>query len=67
MGQTKQTSDNLAKHEEQDMRASGYIDEPKNELWLPSCVHGSPRHMTALAKNALFWFLNFVVYIYSLH
>jgi hypothetical protein len=53
MGQTRQTSDNLTKHEEQDRRAAGYTDEPKNELYLPSSVHGSPRHMTALAKNAL--------------
>ncbi len=34
-------------------RAAGYTDEPKNESYLPSSVHGSPRHMTALAKNAL--------------
>jgi hypothetical protein len=38
MGQTRQISNNLTKHEEQD---------------LPSSVHGSPCHMTALAKNAL--------------
>ncbi len=53
MGQTRQSSDTLTKHEEQDRRAAGYIDEPKNESYLPSSVHGSPRHMTALAKNAL--------------
>jgi hypothetical protein len=53
MGQTRQTSNNLTKHEEQDRHAAGYIDEPKNELYLPSSVHGSPRHMTALTKNAL--------------
>jgi hypothetical protein len=53
MGQTRQTSDNLTKHEDQDRRATGYIDEPKNESYLSSSVHGSPRHMTALAKNAL--------------
>ncbi len=53
MGQTTQTTDNLTKQEEQDRRATGYIDEPKNESYLPSSVHGSPRHMTALAKNAL--------------
>jgi hypothetical protein len=53
MGQTRQTSDNLTKHEEQGRRAAGYIDEPKNESYLPSSVHGSPRHMTALAKSAL--------------
>ncbi len=53
MGQTRQTSNTLTKHEEQDRLATGYIDEPKNELHLPISVHGSPRHMTALAKNAL--------------
>jgi hypothetical protein len=53
MGQTRQTSDNLTKHEEHDRRATGYMDEPKNESYLPSSVHGSSRHMTALAKNAL--------------
>ncbi len=53
MGQTRQISDNLTKHEEQDRCAAGYIDEPKNELYLPSSVHGSPRHMSTLAKIAL--------------
>jgi hypothetical protein len=53
MGQTRQTSDNLTKHEEEDRHAAGYIDESKNESYLPSSVHGSPHHMTALAKNAL--------------
>jgi hypothetical protein len=53
MGQTKQTPDNLTKHEEQDRHGDGYIDEPKNESYLSSSVHGSPHHMTALAKNAL--------------
>jgi hypothetical protein len=28
MGQTRQISDNLTEHEEQDRRAAGYIDEP---------------------------------------
>jgi hypothetical protein len=53
MGQARQTSDNLTKHEEKDRRATGYYDEPKNESYLPSSVHGLPRHITALAKNAL--------------
>ncbi len=53
MGQTRQISNNLSKHEELDRHAAGYIDEPKNESYLPSSVHGSPRHMTALAKNAM--------------
>jgi hypothetical protein len=53
MGQTRQISDNLNEHEEQDRHVAGYSDEPKKELYLPSSVHGSPRHMAALAKNAL--------------
>ncbi len=53
MGQTRQTSGDLTEHEEQDRHAAGYFDEPKNESYLPSSVHGSPHHMAALAKNAL--------------
>jgi len=53
MGQTMQTSDALNEHEEQDRIAAGYMDAPKNDSYLPSSVHGSPRHMAALAKNAL--------------
>ncbi len=53
MGQTRQISNSLTKHKEQDRRAAGYIDEPKNKLYLPSSVDGSPCHMTALAENAL--------------
>ncbi len=53
MGQTRQISDNLTGHEEQDRHAAGYIDEPENESYLPSSVHGSSHHMTALAKIAL--------------
>jgi hypothetical protein len=52
-GTDQETSDNLTKHEEQDRHGAGYIDEPKNESYLPSSVHGSPHHITALAKNAL--------------
>ncbi len=51
--QNRQTPDILTEHEEQDRHAAGYLDEPKNESYLPSSVHGSPRHMTALARNAL--------------
>jgi hypothetical protein len=53
MGQTRQTSDTLTEHEEQDWCAAGYIDEPKNESYLLSSAHGSPHHMTTLAKNSL--------------
>jgi hypothetical protein len=53
MGQTRQTFNNLTKHEGKERHAAGYIDESKNESYLPSSVHGSPGHMTALAKNAL--------------
>jgi hypothetical protein len=59
MGQMRQTSDDLTEHEEQDRHAAGYIDEPKNESYLPSSAHGSPRHMAALAKNALILVLEF--------
>jgi hypothetical protein len=67
MGQTRQISNNLTKHEEQDRCTAGYIDELKNESYLPSSVHGSPRHMTALAKNALILVSELVVRMYSLH
>ena len=53
MGQNRQTPDILTEHEEQDRHAAGYVDEPKNESYLPSSVHGSPHHMTTLARNAL--------------
>jgi hypothetical protein len=39
IGQTMQISDNLTEHEEQDRCAAGYIDETKNESYLPSSVH----------------------------
>jgi hypothetical protein len=53
MGQNMQLSETLTEHEEQDRRAAGYVDVPKDVSYLPSSVHGSPRHMTALARNAL--------------
>ena len=31
MVQTRQTSDDLTEHEEQDRHAAGYINEPKND------------------------------------
>jgi hypothetical protein len=39
--------------EEKERRGAGYIDEPKRESYLPGSVHGSQRHLSALAKNAL--------------
>ncbi len=53
MGQTRQTHAALTEHKEQDTHAAGYTEQPKNNSYLPSSVHGSPRHMAALAKNAL--------------
>ena len=53
MGQNMQPSDTLTEHKEQDRRASGYVDIPKDESYLPCSVHGFPCHMTALARNAL--------------
>jgi hypothetical protein len=53
MGQNRQTPDILMEHKEQDRCVAGYIDEPKNESYLPSSVNGSSCHMTALARNAL--------------
>ncbi len=53
MGQNRQTPDILTEHEEQYRCAAGYVDEPKNKSYLPSSVHGSPCHMTTLARNAL--------------
>ncbi len=37
----------------EERRGAGYIDEPKRESYLPDSVHGSQRHLSALAKNAL--------------
>jgi hypothetical protein len=53
MGQNRQSYDSLSEHESQDLRDAGYMDTPKEESYLPSSVHGSPRHMAALARNAL--------------
>ena len=39
--------------DEEERRGAGYIDEPKRSSYLPDSVHGSQRHMSNLAKNAL--------------
>ncbi len=39
--------------EEEERRGAGYIDEPKRVSYLSDSVHGSQRHLSALAKNAL--------------
>ncbi len=38
--------------EEEERCGAGNIDEPKRESYLPDSVHGSQRHLSALAKNA---------------
>ena len=58
MGQARQISDDLNDYEEQDRHAAGYSDEPMRETYLPSSIHGSPRHMAALAKMLWFWCLS---------
>jgi phosphoribosylformylglycinamidine (FGAM) synthase-like amidotransferase family enzyme len=65
LGQARQISDNLNKHEEQDRHAARYSDEPKKESYLPSSVHGSPRHMAALAKKSLVLVSDLDARIYS--
>ncbi len=39
--------------EEEKWCGARYIDEPKRESYLPDSVHGSQRHLSALAKNGL--------------
>ncbi len=39
--------------EEEERHGARYIYEPKRESYLPDSVHGSQRHLSALAKNAL--------------
>ncbi len=50
-----QQSVNLTEHEEYERRAAGFNDvqHQENESYLPGSVHGSPRHMASLARNAL--------------
>jgi hypothetical protein len=55
MGQKRQQSVNPTEHEEDERRAAGFNDvqDQENESYLPGSVHGSPRHMASLARNAL--------------
>jgi hypothetical protein len=56
MGQPRQRRNTYSVEddlEEEERRGAGYIDEPKRESYLPDSVHGSQRHLSALAKNAL--------------
>jgi hypothetical protein len=56
MGQKRQRPVNLTQNEEDDRRAAGCdnVDEGQGkESYLPGSVHGSPRHMASLARNAL--------------
>ena len=56
MGQTRQEKKIYSADDdidEEERRGAGYIDEPKRSSYLPDSVHGSQRHMSNLAKNAL--------------
>ncbi len=56
MGQPRQTRNSYSVEdalEEGESHGAGYIDEPRRESYLPDSVHGSQRHLSALAKNAL--------------
>jgi hypothetical protein len=39
--------------EDKERQGARYMDEPRKELYLPKSVHGSRRHMSGLARNAL--------------
>jgi hypothetical protein len=56
MGQPRQTRNTYSIEDdldEEERSGAGYIDEPRKESYLPDSVHGSQRHLSALAKNAL--------------
>ncbi len=56
MGQPRQTRNTYSVEDdldEEERRDDGYIDEPRKQSYLPDSVHGSQRHLSALAKNAL--------------
>lgn len=55
MGQARARSAAARAREEAERNAAGFSnpDRVKQESYLPDTVHGSPRHMAAMAKNAL--------------
>ncbi len=56
MGQPRQTRNTYSVEDDLDKEerhGAGYIDEPRREAYLSNSVHGSQRHLSALAKNAL--------------
>ncbi len=56
MGQPRQTRNTCSVEDdldEEDRHGAEYIDEPRRESYLPYSVHGSQRHLSALAKNDL--------------
>ncbi len=56
MGQPRQTWNTYSVEDdldEKEKHGAGYIDEPKKESYLSDSVHGSQRHLSALAENAL--------------
>ncbi len=56
MGQPRQRRNTYSVEddlEEEERCGAGYMDEPKRESYLTDNVHGSQRHFSALAKNAL--------------
>ena len=55
MGQNRMRRVNLTQQEEDERREAGFNDEEDqgNDSYLPASVHGSPRHMASLARNAL--------------
>ena len=55
MGQNQMRPGNLTEQEEDERREAGFNDDEDqgNKSYLPGSVHGSPRHMALLARNAL--------------
>ena len=55
MGHNQTRPGNLTEQEEDERREAGCYGEGDqgNESYLPGSVHGSPRHMASLARNAL--------------